>query len=143
VSAKLEPMETAATTESGPETTVTVTRETATFTVAADDARVSAALSAAQPAAIARSLPGPDLEPESETQVFAPPPPVHEQNATIAGAARAEIDATAEPVQDEQHAEDERRWELTQNPFEFGADHDDEDDEIITIAQRLRPAAKN
>ena len=143
VSAKLEPMETAATTESGPETTVTVTRETATFTVAADDARVSAALSAAQPAAITRSLPGPDLEPESESQVFAPPPPVHEQNATIAGAARAEIDATAEPVRGEEHVDDERRWELTQNPFEFGADHDDEDDEIITIAQRLRPAAKN
>ena len=144
VSTKLEPMETAATSESGPETTVTVTRETAIFTVAADDARVSAALSAAQPAAIANSLPGPDLEPQSESQLVAPPPPpVHEQNAPISGAPRAEIDATAEPVRDEQHDEDERRWELTHNPFEFDVDDDDEDDEIVTIAKRLRPAAKN
>ena len=128
--AQLEETAVSAADEPGAEATVTLTRETATFTVPADDARVSAALSAAQPADVNKSL----LAPATTEMKVATPPPLLEQED--------EVGADDTPSEEKSGVE-KSRWELTQDPFELN-EYDDEDDEtIITIARRLRPATSH
>lgn len=112
----------------GPEATVTLTRETATITVPADDARVSAALSAAQPAEVNKTL----LAPATEAVEVAEPPPLPKQEDKLSA-----DDAPAEDNSDVEKS----RWELTQDPFAMDEDDDEDDETIITIARRLRPAS--
>ena len=122
----------------GSEATVTLTRETATFTVAADDTRVSAALSAAQPAEVTKPLPAPEVE------IAAPPTllcPTHETGTS--DRRNSGIDITAQTLEEDAASEDETRWELTQDPFDLNQDDEDDDQTIITIARRLRPAGNH
>ncbi len=124
--------------EPGSEATVTLTRETATFTVPADDARVSAALSAAQPAEVTKPLPAPEFD----TAAPRPLPGSTEETGT-GDSPNSGIEITAQTLEEEAYSEDESRWELTQDPFALNQDDEDDDETIITIARRLRPAGNH
>ncbi|MCH9809397.1 MAG: hypothetical protein K0U74_16855 [Alphaproteobacteria bacterium] len=140
-----------------PQATVTLTRETATFTVPADDSRVSTALSAAAREDDVGAIAEPPAQPQA-----AIPPPLPTWAVPANEPTEAEIE-TIEPATDElpeQHQsgssngeqapviavnepaiiadEPDTRWQLTKDPLAL---EDEEDDQtIVTIAQRLRPA---
>ena len=117
-----------------PQTTVTLMRETATFAVPSNDARLSTALAAAETAGPLPTLAIVDTKPVTPPPLPAwalEPPPAN--GGAIADAEITETDAAidTEPAANS-------RWELASAPFGFEDDEDD-DRTIVTIAHRLRP----
>ncbi len=131
-----------------PQTTVTLMRETATFAVAASDARVSSALAAAhsveeaRPTAIVaedKTLTPPPLP----TWAIQPPAKTVDEVETAEALESDESDF-AEPPSGQINSEPaaDTRWELAGAPFDTEG-QDDDDATIVTIAQRLRPDSNN
>ncbi len=130
-------------------TKVTLTRETATFTMPAE-ANVSTVIPLQakrqieelpqQTAVEAATEPA---EPqEAKTQQIITPPPLPAWSLQAQAIEEADAIDVEEDAGDEKiiaaSADEDDRWQLTKDPF--GLDDDDEDDTtIVTIAKRLRP----
>lgn len=118
--------------ENEPQTTVTLTRETATFAVPVSDGRVTSVLAAAEAVDSKSALSVVEDHP-------ATPPPlparVDETASKEAGdGVQGPANTTGKPAGD--------RWDLTASPIDLEDDETD-DPTIITIAQRLRPESGN
>lgn len=137
--------ETRTTAINDPQATVTLMRETATFSVPADDARVSSALAAAQ---VEKSAAEPVAS--NAPQVAIPPPlPSWAVAGPSAPAVTVDADVSAPVASPDAEAveaaeaitvdEPDTRWQLTRDPLAL--DDEEDDQTIVTIAQRLRPAS--
>ena len=137
-----------------PQATVTLTRETATFSVPADDERVTSALSAAHEHDAVTATQQPQIAPKA-----AVPPPLPNWAVATAPSQDSVIEPTAimdvadeatQPKQGEPvppaieisepsdvTVEPDTRWQLTKDPLAL--DDEEDDQTIVTIAQRLRP----
>lgn len=129
-----------------PQATVTLMRETATFAVAASDARVTSAIAAAH--SLEEAKPQPVV---SEHKRLTPPPlptwaAPAQPEAEIETEQTHQIDGSVSPATPVEEIASETtpdtRWELAEAGFAMDGEEED-DDTIVTIAQRLRPEANN
>ncbi|MEQ8822938.1 MAG: hypothetical protein RIC14_01040 [Filomicrobium sp.] len=128
-------------------THVTLTRETATFTMPAE-AQVSDVIPLRAAVPVDAAIEAPAAAPKPITP---PPLPAWSQQKPQADVidevadVEASVEMVAEPVEEKSSTTGaetgDGRWQLTADPFGF--DDDEDDTTIVTIAQRLRPDAEN